>query len=53
MQVKISDYTYELDNERIAKYPVEPRDSSKLLFYNQENIYRHRRFVAQKHAFGT
>jgi S-adenosylmethionine:tRNA ribosyltransferase-isomerase len=38
MQVKISDYTYELDNERIAKYPVEPRDCSKLLFYNDENI---------------
>jgi S-adenosylmethionine:tRNA ribosyltransferase-isomerase len=44
MQVKISDYTYELDNERIAKYPVEPRDSSKLLFYNQENI-SHSRFT--------
>lgn len=42
MQIKISDYSYVLDNERIAKYPVEPRDSSKLLVYNQENMSHHR-----------
>ncbi|MCP9757607.1 tRNA preQ1(34) S-adenosylmethionine ribosyltransferase-isomerase QueA [Lacihabitans sp. CCS-44] len=44
MQVKISDYTYELNDERIAKYPAEPRDSSKLLFYNREKI-AHSRFT--------
>jgi S-adenosylmethionine:tRNA ribosyltransferase-isomerase len=42
MQIKISDYSYVLDNERIAKYLVEPRDSSKLLVYNQENMSHHR-----------
>ncbi|MCP9762455.1 S-adenosylmethionine:tRNA ribosyltransferase-isomerase [Lacihabitans soyangensis] len=44
MQIKISDYNYVLDNERIAKYPVEPRDSSKLLFYYHEEI-SHQRFT--------
>ncbi len=44
MQVKISDYVYELNDDRIAKYPVEPRHNSKLLFYEKENI-SHRRFT--------
>lgn len=44
MHVKISDYVYELNDDRIAKYPVEPRDNSKLLFYEKENI-SHRRFT--------
>ncbi len=39
----ITDFTYDLRDEQIAKYPVEPRDSSKLLCYNngviKENIY--------------
>lgn len=35
----ISDYIYELPNERIAKYPIPERDQSKLLVYkNQDNI---------------
>ncbi|MCF8324529.1 MAG: S-adenosylmethionine:tRNA ribosyltransferase-isomerase [Leadbetterella sp.] len=42
MQVKISDYIYELNDDRIAKYPVEPRDNSKLLFYEKEKISHHR-----------
>lgn len=29
--IKISDYTYNLPNERIAKYPLSERDKSKLL----------------------
>ena len=41
MQVKISDYIYELNDDRIAKYPVEPRDNSKLLFYEKEKISHH------------
>ena len=32
-QTSIQQFTYELPDERIAKYPVEPRDSSKLLVY--------------------
>ena len=30
-QINISDYNYELPDERIAKFPLEKRDSSKLL----------------------
>ena len=36
--IAISDYTYDLKDEQIAKYPVEPRDSSKLLLYKDGNI---------------
>ena len=36
--IKISDYFYPLADERIAKYPLEQRDSSKLLIYNNGNI---------------
>ena len=42
--IKISDYTYSLPEDRIAKYPLAERDQSKLLIYNngtiQEDIYR-------------
>ena len=34
----ISDYTYELPDERIAKYPLSERDASKLLVYNDGAI---------------
>ena len=37
--IKISEYTYNLPNDRIAKYPIEPRDRAKLLIYRQGNIY--------------
>lgn len=33
-KIKIQDYSYNLPQERIAKYPLEKRDSSKLLIYN-------------------
>lgn len=36
--IRIEDYDYKLDDERIAKYPVEPRDSSKLLLYKKGHI---------------
>jgi S-adenosylmethionine:tRNA ribosyltransferase-isomerase len=40
----ISDYTYHLPGERIAKYPLPARDASKLLIYHEgkitEDIYR-------------
>ena len=33
--IHISDYNYQLPDERIAKFPVTPRDSSKLLIYKK------------------
>ncbi|MFP4024243.1 MAG: S-adenosylmethionine:tRNA ribosyltransferase-isomerase [Thiohalospira sp.] len=33
--IKIDQYTYELPDKRIAKYPLEQRDLSKLLVYNK------------------
>lgn len=36
--IQIKDYNYPLPDERIAKYPLENRDSSKLLIYNKGNI---------------
>ncbi len=36
--LSISDYNYNLPDEKIAKYPVEPRDTSKLLVYKEETI---------------
>ena len=40
----IADFTYTLPNERIAKYPLEERDSSKLLVYKNgkitDSVYR-------------
>jgi S-adenosylmethionine:tRNA ribosyltransferase-isomerase len=44
MQIKISDFTYNLPDERIAKYPIEPRDNSKLLVYNAGKIL-HKKFT--------
>jgi S-adenosylmethionine:tRNA ribosyltransferase-isomerase len=41
--LSIAEFTYELPNERIAEYPVNPRDQSKLLTYQNgiinEDIY--------------
>lgn len=34
-KISIKDYTYDLPSERIASYPLEVRDSSKLLIYNK------------------
>jgi S-adenosylmethionine:tRNA ribosyltransferase-isomerase len=40
--IRLSDYTYELPDERIARYPVSPRDASKLLVYTNGAIdHRH------------
>lgn len=36
--IAINDYAYDLPDERIARFPVEPRDSSKLLTYKKGKI---------------
>lgn len=42
--LRIEDYTYDLPDDRIAKYPLDERDASKLLIYRDgqiaEDIYR-------------
>lgn len=37
-QISINDYNYMLPDERIAKYPLQERDLSKLLVYRDGNI---------------
>ena len=43
-QIHIEDYKYPLDEQRIAKYPLSERDSSKLLHYKagrvEETVFR-------------
>ncbi|MBX2896168.1 MAG: S-adenosylmethionine:tRNA ribosyltransferase-isomerase [Cyclobacteriaceae bacterium] len=36
--ISIQDYTYELPDERIARFPLQQRDQSKLLVYREGNI---------------
>lgn len=36
--IKLTDYTYDLPDERIAKFPLSKRDESKLLVYQQREI---------------
>ena len=36
--IQISDYSYELPDSRIPRYPVTPRDHSKLLVYRQGEV---------------
>jgi S-adenosylmethionine:tRNA ribosyltransferase-isomerase len=36
--IKLSDYTYDLPDEQIAKFPLSKRDESKLLVYQQGEI---------------
>lgn len=45
MTLNINDYTYTLPPERIATYPLEKRDQSKLLVYDKGTI-RHETFPA-------
>lgn len=37
-QILISDFTYDLPNEKIAVYPLEKRDESKLLIFENQKI---------------
>lgn len=43
-EISISDYRYDLSEERIAKYPLENRDASKLLIYREKEISETRFF---------
>ena len=43
MNISLKDYHYELPEEKIAKYPTEPRDASKLLVYKNGEM-THQRF---------
>ena len=38
IKLDLEKYNYELPDERIARFPVEPRDSSKLLIYKDLQI---------------
>ena len=42
--IKISDFNYQLPDEKIAKHPLKERDQSKLLFWNnghiEKNVFR-------------
>lgn len=44
-KLKINDFTYQLPDERIARYPLNERDNSKLLIYRNgkisEDTYQH------------
>lgn len=42
--INISDFTYELPDDRIAKFPLASRDQSKLLLYSKEGTVQHRHF---------
>ena len=37
-EIRIEEFNYTLPDERIAKYPLPARDSSKLLVYRDENV---------------
>lgn len=40
-EIKLSDYKYNLPEERIAKFPLKNRDESKLLLYSGEISHHH------------
>ena len=39
-EIRIEDYTYDLPDERIAKFPLENREASKLLIYDEVGLTR-------------
>ncbi|MGL5635869.1 MAG: S-adenosylmethionine:tRNA ribosyltransferase-isomerase, partial [Bacteroidales bacterium] len=40
-EIRIEEFDYPLPDERIAKFPLAKRDTSKLLVYNQGDISTH------------
>ena len=51
-KLAVSDYDYLLRADQIAQYAVEPRDSSKLLIWNQGEI-KDRQFFALDQELGA
>ena len=49
MNLDLDKYTYHLPDERIARFPVEPRDISKLLVYKHSEISGDRFYNLIKH----
>ena len=45
-QIRIEDYDYPLEETLIAKYPLEQRDQSRLLFYRKGTITEHKFYEA-------
>lgn len=43
-KIQIEDYSYNLPNERIAKYPLSKRENSKLLIY-ENGVVKHQKFL--------
>ncbi|MFN8349274.1 MAG: S-adenosylmethionine:tRNA ribosyltransferase-isomerase [Spirosomataceae bacterium] len=53
-EILLADYQYNLPDERIARYPAEPRDSSQLMVYQGGNIthshfYHLPEFLSENH----
>src|SRR3954471_14382970 len=40
-EINLTDYTYDLPEDRIARFPLEKRDQAKLLVYQQGRIIHH------------
>ncbi len=48
-QLSMAPFNYDLPDERIAKFPIEPRDQSKLLVYKNGTIVEDSYFELDKH----
>ena len=49
--IKIKDYAYDLPDERIAKYPVAERDTSKLLIYSSHGFQSKEGTISEDHFY--
>lgn len=49
VEINLEKYNYQLPDERIARFPVEPRDSSKLLIYKDSVISEEKFFTLKNH----